>query len=189
MDRPVWLLDVDGVLNVPRPGWDGVSRSGDAHCGGKRFRMRWAPALIDRIRGLQRAGTVDIRWCSTWCGDADQLETLFGLPRLGRAWSDTRTGIAAEVAKLTAARRVSARGRRLVWTDDAEVPRSGPVYEELTAGGRALLIAPSPLRGLQPEHLDAIEAFIAAGPVAGRGAAAADALRVARRLLGDDTAL
>ena len=58
----------------------------------------------------------------------------------------------------------------------------------MTVDGRALLIAPSPRRGLQPEDLDVIEAFIAAGavdsvdPAGGRAAV----VREARRLLGDD---
>jgi hypothetical protein len=164
MDRAVWLLDVDGVINVNRPGWGGLPRRGYAVTGGLVFPMRWAPALIERIRTIQRCDGVEICWCSTWCSDADEIERLMGLPPLDRAWLDERTGPAASAAKLAAARRVLANGHRLVWTDDAEVPSSGPVYDELTANGRALLIAPSPSRGLQPEHLDQIETFIRAEP-------------------------
>ena len=51
--------------------------------------------------------------------------------------------------------------RRLIWTDDVVTPTSGPEYEALTANGRGLLIRPATRRGLQPNHLDAIEAFIA----------------------------
>jgi hypothetical protein len=39
------------------------------------------------------------------------------------------------------------------------VPPPGPVREELTAGGRALLIAPRANRGLQPDDLHRIEKF------------------------------
>jgi hypothetical protein len=35
----------------------------------------------------------------------------------------------------------------------------GAHNDELTADGRGLLIAPALRRGLQPEHLDAVEAF------------------------------
>jgi hypothetical protein len=167
MDRPVWLLDVDGVINVNRPGWGGPPRCGEAHTAGMVFRICWAPALIARIRALHDAGSVDIRWCSTWCCDADQLEHLFSLPRLGRAWLDDLAGTAAAAAKLAAARRALADGKRLIWTDDVEVPTSGPMYEQLTKGARALLIVPSPDRGLQSEHMDAIEAFVAAGRATG----------------------
>ncbi len=64
--RPVWLLDVDGVINVPRPGWNAAPRSGNACSAGTAFRIRWAPALLDRIRALHHTGSVEIRWCSTW---------------------------------------------------------------------------------------------------------------------------
>ncbi len=160
MSRPVWLLDVDGVINVSRPGWGGAPRSGYAFSAGEEYRMRWAPALIDRIRALHHAGSVEICWCSTWCPEAEEVERLFVLPRLERAWSDHLTATAATAAKLAAARQVLAHGRRLIWTDDVEVPTYGVVHDELTHTGRALLIAPSPRRGLQPDHLDAIEAFI-----------------------------
>ncbi|WP_196454402.1 hypothetical protein [Planomonospora sp. ID82291] len=191
MNRPVWLLDVDGVINASRPGWGGPPRSGTAYSGGDAYRIRWAPALLDRIRALHRAGGVEIRWCSTWCADADQMERLFGLPRLARAWSEHLSATAAATAKLTAARDVLAQGRRLIWTDDVEVPAGGPVHDELTAGGRALLIAPSPGRGLQPEHMDAIEAFVptpaSEAPCSTVDATPADeALLIARRLLGGD---
>ena len=159
MDRPVWLLDVDGVINVGWPGWGGPTRAGNAYSAGIEFRIRWAPALIARIRALHERSAVDIRWCSTWCCDADQLERLFSLPAFDRAWTADINGPVAAAAKLAAARQVLAEGRRLIWTDDTETPTSGPVYEELTRDGRALLIAPHWRRGLQPEHLEAIEAF------------------------------
>jgi hypothetical protein len=162
MSKPLWLLDVDGVINVSRPGWGAAPRSGNAYSGGAHYRMRWAPALIDRIRALCRQGTVEIVWCSTWCSEADQIERLFGLPRLGRCWDGEVTATAAGAVKLEAARQVLKDGRRLIWTDDAEVPTSGAVHEELTEAGRALLIRPSASRGLQPGELDEIEDFIAA---------------------------
>jgi hypothetical protein len=161
VERPVWLLDVDGVLNVGRPGWDEEPRSGNAQSAGFEFGLQWAPSLMARIRALHDGGRVEIRWCSTWCCDADQLERLFDLPRFDRCWDVDINGGAAATAKLAAARRVLADGRRLIWTDDTEVPTSGPLYDELAEGGRALLIAPSPRRGLLPEHLDAIDAFLA----------------------------
>ncbi|MBG0825226.1 hypothetical protein HS048_31540 [Planomonospora sp. ID91781] len=169
MDRPVWLLDVDGVINVARPGWGDVPRSGTAYSGGGAYRMRWAPALIDRIRALHRAGGVEIRWCSTWCADADQVERLFALPLLARAWTDHLSAVVAAEAKLAAARRILAQERRLIWTDDVETPTCGPVYDELTESGRALLIAPSPRRGLQPDDLAAIETFVSTSVNEGLG--------------------
>ncbi|MEV5819393.1 hypothetical protein AB0L22_09470 [Micromonospora haikouensis] len=156
---PVWLLDVDGVINASRPGWSAAPRKGYASDNTTSYRLRWAPALIDRIRTIHKAGTVEIRWCTTWCAYADQLERLFALPPLGRAFTDDINGEAASTAKLTAARQVLADGRRLIWTDDTEVPPGGDVHDELTGSGRALLIRPRGSIGLQPEHMDRIEAF------------------------------
>jgi hypothetical protein len=157
MSLTVWLLDVDGVVNAARPGWGAAPATGTAYSDGLPYRMRWAPPLITRIRALP--ATVVIRWCSTWCADAEQVERLVGLPHLGRAWNYPVTSAEAPAVKLAAARQVLAQGHRLIWTDDDAVPPRGPVRDELTSGGRALLIAPKAKRGLQPEHLDTIESF------------------------------
>ncbi|SDS91424.1 HAD domain-containing protein [Actinoplanes derwentensis] len=172
MNRPVWLLDVDGVLNATRPGWSAAPRNGTAYGDGHPYRLRWAPALISRIRALHRAESVTVRWCSTWCADADQVERLFALPPLERAWTGPIDHREAPAAKLAAAHAVLDQGRRLIWTDDDAVPTSGPVYDELVATGRALLIAPRANRGLQPGHLDTIEAFVSATGVLDRADAA-----------------
>lgn len=157
----VWLLDVDGVINVSRPGWGAAPRTGNAFCAGVPYRIRWAPALIDRIRAVLRTGLVDIRWCTTWCVVAEEIERLVGLPELGRCWTEPINGIAAAMAKLAAARQVLDDGRRLIWTDDTETPQPGDeLYDELAKGGRALLIAPEARCGLQPAHLDMIDEFL-----------------------------
>lgn len=161
---PVWLLDVDGVVNVPRPGWGGAPRSGTAYADGYGYQMRWAPALVDRIRHLHSSGLVEVRWCTTWCAYADQLERLWQLPRLGRAFTDPLNGRKAVEAKQAAARQVVSDGRRLVWTDDSAVPLPGMrLHDELTAGGGVLLIRPSSRYGLRPGDLDAIEVFAVKG--------------------------
>lgn len=156
---PVWLLDVDGVLNANRPGWGAAPRRGTAYADGIGWTMRWAPALLDHIRTLHRSGTVEIRWCTTWCPHAGQLERLFALPQLEPCWHDNLAPPEAAVAKLAAAHEVLKSGRPLIWTDDADIPPAA--HEELPRLGRTLLITPRPNRGLQPEHLDAIEAFVA----------------------------
>jgi hypothetical protein len=160
MKTPIWLLDVDGVINANKPGWGAAPRSGLIPGTSTVYRMRWAPALIKRIRDLNRAGSVTIRWCSTWCSDIDQVERLFGLPHLECAWHHPIDTNSAKHAKLQSAREILARDHPLVWTDDEVVPTNGPILEELTRHGNALLIAPQTNRGLQPEHLDQIERFI-----------------------------
>lgn len=161
-DRPVWLLDIDGVLNAPKPGWGAAPRK--TICAG--FTIRWAPALLDRIRDLHRRGIVEVRWSSTWCGDPDDLADLQRVFRLDLecAFTDRPMSKTWAELKAEAAVAVLAGGRRLVWTDDAEVDIASDFYPQLAAavtGGRALLIAPRSNRGLQPDDLDRIEAFAA----------------------------
>jgi hypothetical protein len=165
-DPPVWLLDVDGVLNIRKSPWGGAPYNGRAYDNGTEWKMRWAPQLIQRIKALHTSGAVEARWCTTWCSNADQLERLFKLPILGRAFTGELRGFECSEAKLAAARAVLAEGRRLIWTDDVEVPieRNEPaLYAELTAGGKALLIRPDERGGLRPEHMEEIEAFVRTG--------------------------
>ncbi len=161
MEPPVWMLDVDGVVNAfGEPGWAEPSRriiiSGSA--------VRWAPQLIARMRALQAAKLVEIRWSTTWCGDVWDLGLLamtlelnctpaFSYRPPHKTWGDLKAEAALDVL---------AAGRRLIWTDDCEVGGARwlfPQFEEAEQDGRALLIEPRPDRGLQPEDLDKIEAF------------------------------
>lgn len=160
-NRSVWLLDVDGVLNANKPGWGAAPRKTNV----AGLTIRWAPALVTRIYNLNHAGTVDIRWCTTWCGYPDQLGTLgrllhldlasaFGDRPMSKTWADL---------KVEAALQVLAEGRPLIWTDDDEVDAGRLLFPELAAAeadGGALLISPRSNRGLQPEDLDRIEAFL-----------------------------
>jgi hypothetical protein len=158
---PVWLLDVDGVLNAKRPSWHTMPRRAYvADSAGRDWIIRWAPELIARIRKLIDAGAVEVRWCTTWCPDADRLEKLWSLPSLGRAFDTVPKSRYVGDLKLAAAREVLASGRRLIWTDDMEVPDFGPLYDELTANGQGLLIRPPGREGLSPEHMEVIEQWI-----------------------------
>ncbi|MEU4219932.1 HAD domain-containing protein [Actinoplanes sp. NPDC026623] len=163
VERPVWLLDVDGVLNTVRPGWGGPPRRSLvwSSADNTSYPMRWAPALIDRIRALQAAGKVEIRWCTTWCPEAERLERLWSLPELARSLDadPMPRGSDCWPLKQRAALAVLAEGRRLIWTDDEALPPPGPQRDELSAHGRALLIAPRSARGLQPADLDLIGKF------------------------------
>jgi len=161
--KPVWLLDVDGVINTTKPGWGAApSRSLVwSAADNTSYLLRWAPLLVDRIRGLVLTGKVEIRWCTTWCPEAERLEQLWHLPQLDRALEADPMPRGAECwpLKRAAAGDVLAEGRRLIWTDDEALPPPGPERDELTAEGRGLLIAPRATRGLQPADLDLIEKF------------------------------
>lgn len=164
--RAVWLLDVDGVLNAGEPGWGpGTARSGWARALGGTFRITWAEPLVARLVALDASGRAEIRWATTWVPWIGQIESLLGLPHWPSAFD--RAGIPpsqpAPAQKLAAALDVVEReGRRLVWTDDDAIPRAGPGLDRLTVRpARTLLVRPAPLRGLQPDHVEVIEAFLA----------------------------
>lgn len=173
-DRPVWLLDVDGVLEGSRPGWHAVPRRDRLRLAdGTELRYTWAPALVERINRVHRGGAVEIRWATSWITPGairdvavHELAALFGLPTgLPLAWQLPAAQLSPGqvlAAKRRAAIGVVRAGRRLVWTDDNAIPRLGPHRAELDKAG-ALLIAPSVRTGLLPEHLDHIEAYLAAG--------------------------
>ncbi|MDP9794377.1 hypothetical protein J2S43_002889 [Catenuloplanes nepalensis] len=163
---PVWLLDVDGVINAKKPGWGGPPLRRDVYSPGDDYTypLRFAPALIVRLRELIEAERVEVRWCTTWCPEAHLLERAWSLPPLAVALTQRPLPRGAECwpLKYRAARDVlDVEGRRLIWTDDEALPRPGPDRDALTAGGRALLIAPDSRRGLQPADLDAIDRFTA----------------------------
>jgi hypothetical protein len=163
VERPVWLLDVDGVINTIKPGWGAAPRKSLVWSGADNtsYVLRWSPLLVDRIRALHDGGRVEVRWCTTWCPEAERLESLWRLPTLARALDadPMPRGPQCWPLKLAAARQVLAEGRRLIWTDDEALPAPGPERDELTTDGRALLIAPRANRGLQPADLHLIEKF------------------------------
>ncbi len=163
VEKPVWLLDVDGVVNTTRPGGGAPPRRSLVWSGtdNTSYTMRWSPLLVDRIRSLHTGGRVEVRWCTTWCPEAERLERLWRLPELARALDADPMPRGAQCwpLKLDAAWSVLAEGRRLIWTDDEALPPPGPERDELTADGRALLIAPRANRGLQSTDLHLIEKF------------------------------
>lgn len=162
-ERPVWLLDVDGVINGQRAGWHAApARASITDHWGYTWELAWSWPLISAIRGIHREGLAEVVWCTTWCPSADLLEAKWSLPELRRAWTDDLHGYARTEAKYAAARKVIADGRRLLWTDDDAFPATGARVEEFL-GRRSLLIKPNQGRGLRPEHLDLIHEFLAGG--------------------------
>jgi len=185
--RPLWLLDVDGVLNaVTRypdeavwPRW----RNGVAHTDGGRntWPIRWSPDVIDRLLGWRATGAVDVAWLTTWGEDANvDLAPLLGLPTLPVAGSPpgrvARAGDAAgavahaEVAGADAADPLTGRWwkfdvvRTLVRTD----PRRPLVWTD-----DDLAFEPEVAAWMQ-EHTTSL--LIAPTPRRGLGAAELDAI-------------
>lgn len=152
---PVWLLDVDGVINATRPAWGAATRTSHASADGHNWRIRWAPHLTARINQIATSGLADVRWCSTWCGQTSQLEAMFGLPAFPPAFIPGSERV--EDQKTAAAWDVINSGRSLIWTDD-EIPYH--VADQITQTSMALIVRPNERRGLTPADMDAIDEWI-----------------------------
>lgn len=93
VNAPLWLLDVDGVLNAvtstPDPTvWDDWQR-GEAHAQGSSWPICFSPTVMRTIRRLSEGGFVDIRWLTTWKENANgDLLQLLGLPAFRVAGAD-----------------------------------------------------------------------------------------------------
>lgn len=160
--RPVWLLDVDGVLNAPHPEWGDQPLTGIVVAEGARQKSRWSPALLAEVRDIRDSGLVEIRWASSWCRDISGLEALLDLTGLPLAFQGDNAG--SRWDKYFAAESVLRMERRpLVWTDDdlhwiiegaagsRGMPEDGP---------DRLLIQPEADRGLTPQDIEVIWSFI-----------------------------
>ncbi|MGR7026382.1 HAD domain-containing protein [Geodermatophilus sp. URMC 62] len=167
-DRPILLLDVDGVLNAPRrdlpEGWARGTFNG--------FLLSWDPTVTARLRELHESGRVEIQWLTTWAGDADRLLAgPMGLPRGLRTHARAGaapTGFLGALDgasgwwKLAMAREVAEAepDRRIVWIDDDLAEQADDTGDWLAAHPHVLVVAPDRAVGLTHAQLDAIEAWL-----------------------------
>lgn len=179
-DPPLWLLDVDGVVNVlargaapdswPADQW--LQRVVVAPIEGRglmRLPILAARPVLEFITRTHESGAAEIRWHSTWRFAAvTHLAPVLGLPPLPVSVApEWQHGGDLLWWKLPAALRAVAAGRRLVWTDD-DLQTYADLGDADTASALAalaqdddtLLISTSPARGLGPDDLAAIDAWV-----------------------------
>jgi hypothetical protein len=156
---PVWLLDVDGVVNALDPG---VTAWPDFRTFRARgFVIRFSPTLLGRIADLHSAGRVEVQWLTTWWDSANAyLAEEFGLPELGVANTEEEFAFRGGWWKLPVAQRLAAAGRRLVWTDDDLDHVDDATAWVREQHGRVLALSPNTYVGLTPEDLAAVEAWL-----------------------------
>lgn len=174
---PVWLLDIDGVINAlatrtptdtwPEYAWvQRVVRAELSDRGLSTLPILAARPVLEFIHWVHRHGLAEIRWHSTWRAAAvTGFAPALGLPAIPISVAPEWTSAPPMWWKIPAARRVAESGRRLLWTDDhLNRYRTDPLSEpELTALDRwsgALLLSPNPETGLTAEDLGAIERFL-----------------------------
>lgn len=177
-NRPLWLLDVDGVINaVTRkpdrsiwPDW----RQGTVASNDQRLGIWFSPTVIATIADMHATGQVEARWLTTWGSEAnDDLRELLGLPFLTVAAepprsvqgthpsADAPSSMEVSWWKLAAAKDVSAAEptRPMIWTDDdLRFHRSAQAWGA-ECHDRRLLVAPPTAVGLTPRNLRTVRAF------------------------------
>jgi hypothetical protein len=171
--RPVWLLDIDGVVNAlsrkpvsgsfPADQW--VQRLVHTELPGlgpAAFPILAARPVLNFVAAVQATGRVDIRWHSTWREAAvTDLAPSLGLPELPISVAPEWANHHALLPwwKQAAAERVLAAGRLLVWTDD-DINMFRMDLGAFERRADALLIAPDPEIGLTAAHLEQISRFL-----------------------------
>lgn len=175
---PLWLLDIDGVLNAFRrsslsstaltktlaalpgtPYLDITKHKRIPDETGRSFYNMWSSrAMLDRIVALHDANVVEIAWLTTWMHTANaNVAPRLDLPSFPVASFGPNVIDDYNWKYLTMLDAVTL-DRPLIWTDDDEVPAFG---EKITdrASAPTLCIAPNAAAGLLVEDIDAIELF------------------------------
>jgi hypothetical protein len=186
--RPLWLLDVDGVVNavVKRPD-RGVWRDwrqGTATADGVEWPIWFSPTVTSTVSRLHETGVVEVRWLTTWGAQANgELRALLGMPELEVAGEpphvsgDHGAGSHGEAVareegdegdegkavwwKLEAVQRIVLMEpeRPVIWTDDdLNGERDAVTWVERHVP-RRLLLSPRPSLGLTPRQLRAIRSY------------------------------
>lgn len=178
--RPVWLLDVDGVINAialqpeadswPAPAW--THRLVTA-LDGRTWPILSAQPVLDFLIAVDRADRAEIRWHTTWQQSAvERLGPALGLPSWPIATAPEFTdfddsGYAGRMAgprwwKAGAAQRVrTEEQRRLIWTDDdLWAGRALPVVKHLMSDVLVCTVSPLPATGLTAADLAHIDLFL-----------------------------
>jgi hypothetical protein len=176
---PVWLLDVDGVINAatkkpdknvwPLNDWV----AGRASNGKREWPILTARPVVDFIREVHKAGRAEIRWHTTWQEWAHSLSKLLDLPKFPvQEAPEWQAFLANDRVKLhddewwkigAALRVVEEEKRPLLWTDDDadsfwNLPAD--VRRRITSAQPTLIVAPSSYTGLCRRHLRQIDEFL-----------------------------
>lgn len=180
-EKPVWFLDVDGVIN----GWQKHPRlwqhaewantpvtitSGD-HAG-MTYQIWFTPVLVDFINEMSEK--VDIVWLTSWLDAANvDLAPKIGIThefpegfalagvapqRVGfqTLWN-AKTQVVSKLTQKVSGEEGLFFGRKVIWTDDELNKATRVACKEILPEG-SVFIAPHESVGLSPEHLDKIRA-------------------------------
>ncbi len=162
MTTPIWLLDLDGVVNAHATRGDRHVWPAEAwrHDTVREWPMLVAQPVVDFIRSAHDAGRAEVRWHTTWQHHAYEFAERFELPRFEIADAPEFERPDDGFWKLPAVARAATEGRPLVWTDD-DAARMRPARRRELAERVPLLVVAPPLHvGLCPRHLRQIDRFL-----------------------------
>lgn len=165
---PLWLLDVDGVINaVTHEPPDGYVQADVPDGRGRTWPITYRKDVIDFIGQLHETNLVEVRWLTTWCESArDFLAPALGLPEFQVEGSDDHLNPAHYRTwwKSVTAQRLAAQEpeRPLIWTDDdlAYSIRNRDVDWLDDWSGLRCLITTNTSTGLTDDELEQILGFL-----------------------------
>lgn len=173
IDKPVWLLDIDGVINADTPdlkiwdekSWKITDALGTPHGIKERlFTICYSTKVIDFINSM--VDSVDIRWHTTWQKDAHNVAEAVGLPT-NFPIADAKEFRYVNTRhqswwKLGAVERVFLQeNRRLIWTDD-DIEYYYDQITDFKNSEDVLLISPKSSIGLTLSQMEKIRKFVEA---------------------------
>ena len=155
-ERPLLLVDVDGVLSLFGPHVDRAQTTPALIEGIPHLLSRRAAVLLARL-----AASFECVWCTGWEDRADgHLPHLLGLPA---GWPHITFPDRPQDAahwKLAAIDAHAGPDRRVAWVDDAHDERCRTWAAERP--GPTLLVTTDPSTGLTEAHADQLEAWASA---------------------------
>jgi len=146
--RPVLLLDVDGVLNVPRTGCEAVRLADGPYA--------WSFNPVEpALPFLRWAWThFAVHWLTSWRNAANVIAGWAGLPKITAL--DADAGVSGDW-KLEAVKRRFARRRcSVVWIEDGISPAA---LAWIGARPNFRYVETDPFKGLTTEHIRAAAEF------------------------------
>lgn len=155
-ERPILLLDVDGVLNCsgesPWPDakttWPQVRHE----WGASRCRVTTSPRIGDALLSLD----VEIRWLTTWGHDANRrISPRAGLPqRLPVAGVPVESDHGKMRWKVDVVVDTVKLGRFVIWVDDDAERQLEDEIRSRAAGAELLVLRTDPQTGLTPDEVE-----------------------------------
>lgn len=175
MGKPVWFLDVDGVINAVSkienihysqfPTWEEKIVNG--------YKIRYSPEVVDFINKMSER--VEVRWLTTWRDKAvDMLAPALGInvfpfDNADGRWSPYGNFNGQNYLpenrwwKLNVVlNHIENGGENFIWSDDDLYPQVRN-YVRKTAdaeGMESLFVTPEIKYGLTPQNLERIENFV-----------------------------